>query len=546
MATLASLIVKVGADTRDLTKGLNKGTSRLKAFNKDILTARNAMVLFAGAAGAGLAAKKLFDLGASVEETASAYRTILGPAIETTNAFLDEFANKAGLSRREGQELSLTVASIAQGMGFTSEASAKLANEIITLGGDLASLRNIGTERAVNALTSALTGEREQLKSLGTIITEVEIMERVRLTTGKESISQITQQDKATAFLALTTQKMGLIVGDLNRTQTSAANRSKQLGATLRDLADTFAVALQPAFAVVFEELSGGVDGMKSLTDAVSRSAPVIAAWANVAVQAFKLFASTIAAPIRLAFNLGQIIGNLGSALFALITGDLRGFAEAAEDMKGNLGDMGDAILNVTEGMFDFAGAFRDAFFAFPAAIEETKNLNAELATTSQRVLPALRSGLVRLSPAWQGTIDQTRKATAELRAYVEEASAASRISNVLGKALGVAGFLGGLGPVSGILGKASGFLGLNFFDHGGSIPSGGVGIVGEKGPELVSGPARVTSRTETAAMMGGDMVFNFIFEQDGVEVRRITKRQQRNDSLGLTHRLALPAPSVG
>ncbi|MCA1806444.1 MAG: hypothetical protein LC687_01060, partial [Actinobacteria bacterium] len=39
-------------------------------------------------------------------------------------------------------------------------------------------------------------------------------------------------------------------------------------------------------------------------------------------------------------------------------------------------------------------------------------------------------------------------------------------------------------------------------YDSGGKIPSGSVGLVGEIGPELVSGPANVTSRKETAALL--------------------------------------------
>ena len=38
----------------------------------------------------------------------------------------------------------------------------------------------------------------------------------------------------------------------------------------------------------------------------------------------------------------------------------------------------------------------------------------------------------------------------------------------------------------------------------GGFIPSGSFGIVGEKGPEIVNGPANITSTKDTAAMMGG------------------------------------------
>lgn len=40
---------------------------------------------------------------------------------------------------------------------------------------------------------------------------------------------------------------------------------------------------------------------------------------------------------------------------------------------------------------------------------------------------------------------------------------------------------------------------GVTMHDHGGNIPAGRVGIVGEFGPELVTGPANVTSRRETA-----------------------------------------------
>ena len=38
-------------------------------------------------------------------------------------------------------------------------------------------------------------------------------------------------------------------------------------------------------------------------------------------------------------------------------------------------------------------------------------------------------------------------------------------------------------------------------YDSGGYIPRGQFGIVGENGPEIVNGPANVTSRRNTAAL---------------------------------------------
>jgi len=74
----------------------------------------------------------------------------------------------------------------------------------------------------------------------------------------------------------------------------------------------------------------------------------------------------------------------------------------------------------------------------------------------------------------------------------------ASGISNMLKNVF--SGLLGGGGAGGGIL--SSIFAG--FFDSGGYIPSGKVGMAGEKGPELVHGPAHVISRKDTAAMMRG------------------------------------------
>lgn len=44
-------------------------------------------------------------------------------------------------------------------------------------------------------------------------------------------------------------------------------------------------------------------------------------------------------------------------------------------------------------------------------------------------------------------------------------------------------------------------------FDGGGMIGSGQWGIVGERGPELVQGPAMITSRQETASTLGGNRI---------------------------------------
>lgn len=107
----------------------------------------------------------------------------------------------------------------------------------------------------------------------------------------------------------------------------------------------------------------------------------------------------------------------------------------------------------------------------------------------------------------------------------------ASLASGLLGAFGGAAPGVGGAGATGG--GLADIFAG--FFDRGGPIPVGKFGIVGENGPEIVRGPANVTSREQTAKQLGsslsiGQMVFPNVTnakearEASGVAARNLAK----------------------
>ena len=75
----------------------------------------------------------------------------------------------------------------------------------------------------------------------------------------------------------------------------------------------------------------------------------------------------------------------------------------------------------------------------------------------------------------------------------------------------GLAAYANAVALTTGILGQLKS---VTMHDKGGSIPAGGLGIVGEYGPEVIEGPARVTSRRKTAdlarsAMSGGSVTVN-------------------------------------
>ena len=62
-------------------------------------------------------------------------------------------------------------------------------------------------------------------------------------------------------------------------------------------------------------------------------------------------------------------------------------------------------------------------------------------------------------------------------------------------------------------------------FAEGGTIPSGKFGLVGEKGPELISGPAGVTSNKETQAWLAKNKIdLSKVNAENQEEVKKVTK----------------------
>jgi hypothetical protein len=113
--------------------------------------------------------------------------------------------------------------------------------------------------------------------------------------------------------------------------------------------------------------------------------------------------------------------------------------------------------------------------------------------------------------------------------------AAAAQLTKSLFDSLDIGGGAGGGGgfDLSGIFSSFDGF-----FDSGGRIGAGKFGVVGERGPEIVRGPANVTSRADTAKMTSGNTI---IINQPGVSNTREAER-----SAGATRRAVMGAVNSG
>jgi hypothetical protein len=265
-ATLEMFLKLTGADKT--SRGLDKVSNSSKKLDSNVKNSSKSNAQFAaGMSGFGKAAivgasiaagKALINFAAdaleaavSAEEAGAAFGTTYGDAAQKAGQFTEQFANKAGLTNSELQQLLSTLGAVAQGIGFTQSESADLGIELTKIAADVASFSNIsaGAEPVLKAFQSALTGEREALKTYGIAISEAEVQTKAFQMTGKANAESLTRQEKAYATLALIQEKAAVQIGDLDRTSESFANQQRAVSAEVRQLKEDIGAELIPAAA---------------------------------------------------------------------------------------------------------------------------------------------------------------------------------------------------------------------------------------------------------------------------------------------------------
>jgi hypothetical protein len=437
------------------TDSLRNGFQRLQS----------AVLLVTGATGFGIAVKRTFELGAAVEETGSKFATVFGESADEMDAFIGRWGSLAGLSRTQAREVTATTGAIVQGMGLAQAASAQYAEAVTRLAGDLSSFNNVPIAETSRAIQAAITGERESLKRLGIVILETDVQKRALIETGKRRAEQLTQEEKAIATLGLIAERAGVAIGDLDRTQDSAANRARRLGAEFRNIREAIASALLPVFEVFLREIENMIGGTATFLEWLKTSAPVMTAWAEVGVAAFRAVGEAVAAAFNITANFGQMFVATAGAMVAVVMRDWQTFHTLADEIEQSWVDMGDAFVGVGDRLVELYDKVRIAAAMFGE-------------TTVSFVRPALDS-----------TTDGAEAAAAAVNRLVDALNKFNAASSLIGGLSRVPG-LGFLASLSGILGTAGGVFNplaslLKPRAHGGPVWPGQAYEVGERGREL-------------------------------------------------------------
>ena len=268
---VASLFVKIAADTTNLENGLNKAKSSTEGFVGVIKKIGTALAAAFAVREIAKFTTEVVTLASDMNETLTKSNVVFGEQADALIKWADSAALSMGMSKSEALSAAATYGNFFRSMGLASDVSAVMAQNLVKLASDLASFNNIDPSVALDKLRAGLAGEVEPLRALGVNLTaatiEAKAMEMGIMRAGDE----ITAATRAQASYALILEQTATAQGDFARTSDGLANQQRILKATWTDLRTTLGDAFLPLATTLTTALSASANAVGPALENISQ-----------------------------------------------------------------------------------------------------------------------------------------------------------------------------------------------------------------------------------------------------------------------------------
>jgi hypothetical protein len=241
IATIATLVVDVVADTKKLNAGLTSaqgGISKFGALAGVGFAVAGAAVIKFGADVVGAAS----DLNESVNKT----KVVFGDQAQGVMDWAKTTADSFGISEQAALESASTMGNLFDAMGLIPTVGADMSMTLVELAADLASFNNADPSDVLQAMQSGLTGQIRPLRQYGIEISDAALQQEALAEGIDKSTSEMTMAEKVQLRYALILKQTGNAQGDFARTSDDLANMQRRLNAQWQDLQAQLGKALLP------------------------------------------------------------------------------------------------------------------------------------------------------------------------------------------------------------------------------------------------------------------------------------------------------------
>ena len=302
-----TIVIKAKNETEKVFKRMQKDLNTFKGRMEKMQPAFKKMAVVGTATfgAVALGAKKAIDVARDFEEETNKFSVVFQDVSVEAEKMADTLNKSYGLSRLESKRLLSSTGDILTGFGFTGDAALDLSGNVNTLAVDLASFTNAqgGAKAVSDALTKALLGERESLKTYGIAIQEADVDAEL-LAMGMDGLTgEALRQAKAQATLNIAYRQSKNAVGDYARSTGSLTQTQVELSKTIEDMSLAIGQTLTPILNEILKIVLPIIEKIKE--------------W----VEENQKLTKTIIILTAAAVALVTIIGLIGLALPAIISG---------------------------------------------------------------------------------------------------------------------------------------------------------------------------------------------------------------------------------
>lgn len=344
MADLRQLVFSVvfKGDSSPIAK-MNKDADKLKQNMNGVDNAMQTATASAAKMSAGMAVagaamtaavtmpivnagKAAFQMASDFEENVNKVNVAFKDNAATVMAWSETALESFGLSQNSALEAASLFGDMGTAMGLSTGEAANMSTSLTGLAGDLASFKNIDIAQAQTALSGVFTGEGEALKTLGVVMQD-STLEAFALAQGtNKAYDEMTQAEKVALRYAFVMDATKNAQGDFANTSDGAANSSRTLTETLKELGVSFGQVLLPVITPIIQKITDLVKWFGSLSQE-TKTAIVIVAGVFAALGPLLLGASSAIMAVTAAqwllngAMLANPIGLIIAGIAALIAG---------------------------------------------------------------------------------------------------------------------------------------------------------------------------------------------------------------------------------
>lgn len=268
-----SVLATIRHETKGVVQGFEEGPRKINPFTDALKKGAAAGLAFFAADRVAGYFKSLFRFFSSstveLEKMQRKTEIVFGESVDLVKDFAAIHAQSLGVTQEQYAGLAASVGDVLIPMGYYRADAAKTATETVNLAGALAEWdsQNRSIEEITQILTKGVTGEREALKSLGIVIQEVDVKQRL-LENGTDKLTgKALQQARATATMQLILEKSRDAQAAFAQNQDQASRSSSRLSGALEEIKETLTRAVLPVWQSVSKAVADSVAPLQKQSD---------------------------------------------------------------------------------------------------------------------------------------------------------------------------------------------------------------------------------------------------------------------------------------